>query len=1193
MKIAESSSAVLLSGASENTVFRHMLIRDNTAPAFMHLNGVGTLVRNATLWSNEVGVHVLGGDISIEDSSISVFDEGNYAYRYEGGTLQADYNHIYVANGAFVAFDVVNNCLFDNVSRWDRDFGEDKHTLRGLEPFFPPTITMDDFHPEAQGGRFDPDLMAYVMTDLTNSPLIDAGNPAADFSNESMPDGGRVNIGLWGNTSEASLPDAFGGNIKTISLRDGGVAEGAAYPLYWVAMGQATGHTVTIEYSPDDGNSWTQLVTGVAASAGVFNWNADSHASSVMARWRITSETLGFVTDTTDIFTLRSAANPNFTFYVNDAGTVGDDYTTAAGTNTASGTTPADPLDSVQAVIDRYELLPGDTILVDAGDYMLSDPITISSLDKGAGANRIRIQGSTNGNPSVFHDEGFVLNGAKSIELSWLTISNATAGVFLDEADESLLDRVTVFDSVFGFDLGDTDDLTVRWCRAESGTIGYQVRNCINPLFMNNESGFNSADGILVNGSTDDMTWRNGLLWKNNIGLNMGASSQSDVLFENTIIVSSGSTARAYFFSQGRLNADFNNIVLQDGAFAGERGSTIYESVSRWRRDFGQDARTLTHDPLFAAASARDFHLQSEGGRWSGGAFVNDAVTSPLIDAGSTNSPFANETAPNGSRANIGLYGNSAEASRSPTVEADSVITAITLNDGGRVEGTNATITWAASGPVVGHTVMIEYSADGGVTWSQLVSGVAAGDGEYTWDTTLSECSPFGRWRITSESNGTLSDETDLLFAVRNCPLSFYVDDAANADDVYTPFNIGSDANIGSMTRPKATVANVLSTYDVEPGDTIFVDTGLYLGGFNVSLFDAGTAVDRVTIQGSTDPNFGTILDIGGSGSGIRFIEAPGMALRYMTITNYPQNGVVIDDSPDALIEWVHTWGGNAGFSVENSIRSTFNHCINRESTGAGLAVSGSSSFNTKWNFGVIWDPLTRGVLLTGGSLSISNTSFGILRTDATAYHFNSQNLISSLTADYNNYWVDRSVGARVLNVGGANPLVYFRVSAWSWNLGQDVHSLSHDPKHADPDKGEFHPLSIAGRFSNGVFVADAEWSPLIDAGAPGDIYRNEVFPNGTRANIGAFGGTPQASRSPNSFASTFFTAITASDGGRREGVFELHWALAGPVSNDTVEIEYSWDAGNTWTTIVTGVAATNRHYEWDSTAGFISSIRG
>lgn len=76
----------------------------------------------------------------------------------------------------------------------------------------------------------------------------------------------------------------------------------------------------------------------------------------------------------------------------------------------------------------------------------------------------------------------------------------------------------------------------------------------------------------------------------------------------------------------------------------------------------------LLADPLFADAPGNDYHLRSMFGRFTPGGWVNDAVTSPAIDAGNPASDFSRETQPNGGRANLGAYGNSAEASRSSGV---------------------------------------------------------------------------------------------------------------------------------------------------------------------------------------------------------------------------------------------------------------------------------------------------------------------------------------------------------------------------------------------------------------------------------------------------------------------------------------------------------------------------------------------
>ena len=42
------------------------------------------------------------------------------------------------------------------------------------------------------------------LVDGVNSPCIDAGDPGSDYSLESAPNGGRINMGAYGNTQYAS-----------------------------------------------------------------------------------------------------------------------------------------------------------------------------------------------------------------------------------------------------------------------------------------------------------------------------------------------------------------------------------------------------------------------------------------------------------------------------------------------------------------------------------------------------------------------------------------------------------------------------------------------------------------------------------------------------------------------------------------------------------------------------------------------------------------------------------------------------------------------------------------------------------------------------------------------------------------------------------------------------------------------------
>jgi predicted outer membrane repeat protein len=61
-----------------------------------------------------------------------------------------------------------------------------------------------------------------------------------------------------------------------------------------------------------------------------------------------------------------------------------------------------------------------------------------------------------------------------------------------------------------------------------------------------------------------------------------------------------------------------------------------------------------------------DYHLKSKAGRWEPlrQEWILDTVASPCIDLGDPNSPVADEPEPNGGRINMGVYGGTAEASK-------------------------------------------------------------------------------------------------------------------------------------------------------------------------------------------------------------------------------------------------------------------------------------------------------------------------------------------------------------------------------------------------------------------------------------------------------------------------------------------------------------------------------------------------
>jgi len=77
--------------------------------------------------------------------------------------------------------------------------------------------------------------------------------------------------------------------------------------------------------------------------------------------------------------------------------------------------------------------------------------------------------------------------------------------------------------------------------------------------------------------------------------------------------------------------------------------------------------------------------------------------------------------------------------------------------------------------------------------------------------------------------------------------------------------------------------------------------------------------------------------------------------------------------------------------------------------------------------------------------------------------------------------------------------------------------NIDGDPLFVDPENGDYHLRSNRGRYwpEHDVWVLDRVTSPCIDGGDPNAEPLNEPEPNGSRINMGAYGGTLQASLSP------------------------------------------------------------------------------
>lgn len=148
--------------------------------------------------------------------------------------------------------------------------------------------------------------------------------------------------------------------------------------------------------------------------------------------------------------------------------------------------------------------------------------------------------------------------------------------------------------------------------------------------------------------------------------------------------------------SAGGLRLGYNLYHSSAGPVTAYVGSTEYPFPFTFPLITDPDPVQRVPHWFSVVPGSEDFHPRSQAGRWdpSVAGFVNDAWTSAGIDHADENEPVGTEQTPNGSRANIGSYGGTAEASRSPSAPgapavaaADAASIQVSFTDSGSPQG--------------------------------------------------------------------------------------------------------------------------------------------------------------------------------------------------------------------------------------------------------------------------------------------------------------------------------------------------------------------------------------------------------------------------------------------------------------------------------------------------------------------------
>ena len=388
--------------------------------------------------------------------------------------------------------------------------------------------------------------------------------------------------------------------LQAVSFSDGGIA---LYndPFYWLFRGLSPTNTVRLEYSPDAGLTWIVMDAGLRIDSAPYNWDSQQDPSPE-AQWQVILEGNTNIYSRSTNFMWRPRP---LTYYVNDDSQDGDVYTTAIGESGNRGYTADSPLPTIQDVLARYQLLSGDEIKVDTGEYVLTNTVFISSQTSGSAVDPVRFTASTNyavGGARLYPDANmgdpaFTFHSARNVTLQGFRIVGFTNGVSMQEYTANCL--LTEL------------DIQGSWGAAVSMSKATDIQ-LQRVLIREGE-----ADGLSV--SQGNVELDSSVIWTNRgsaVYLGQGAR----LGMTNSVLAASGLGTFCYFSPTTTvIQADYNNLYLTNRAQLASINGEQFRQLPQWQTAFRLDRSSLSTDPVFADADNGDFHLRSVTGRYRPG----------------------------------------------------------------------------------------------------------------------------------------------------------------------------------------------------------------------------------------------------------------------------------------------------------------------------------------------------------------------------------------------------------------------------------------------------------------------------------------------------------------------------------------------------------------------------------------------
>jgi parallel beta-helix repeat protein len=365
--------------------------------------------------------------------------------------------------------------------------------------------------------------------------------------------------------------------------------------------------TANLEFSPDGGTNWNSIATNVPMGKygkGSFNWTPTATTTGNTGLIRLTANQGSQPQDDSD--------NP---FLVTNNGT--EYYISATGNNLNSGKASDQPMMTLAALIDAYDLDPGDTVHVGVGNYVVLRNIRLVAQDSGVTIQGDAANGVTLDRANVstgryvfelINSDGTTLDSleAKGAERGIVaaagsdsddfTISNSKvlanfhSGIELGTGN----DRLTVLNSkIFGVPAGSNiDDQTYGILIADPSS---------DALLTGNEVYDNGFYGLFLRGPRHVISSND--IHGNRVGINAfygGNATDRITIRDNEIHdnTQTGIEASTYVLITG--NEIYGQSGINDYGIAADNGVVVSENIIRNNYNGVSGAfNTLTSDNRF------------------------------------------------------------------------------------------------------------------------------------------------------------------------------------------------------------------------------------------------------------------------------------------------------------------------------------------------------------------------------------------------------------------------------------------------------------------------------------------------------------------------------------------------------------------------------------------------------------------